>query len=94
MTVRGESDVAARLDTVPREYRGFAYEGASMALAILDGMLPAGGKRLDRFVTGPAAHQVYTAHVGAGWAMAPPFLGAFSCPSSLPDYTPRGYTRL
>jgi len=70
MTVRGESDVAARLDTVPREYRGFAYEGASMALAILDGMLPAGGKRLDRFVVGPAAHQVYTAHVGAGWAMA------------------------
>ena len=70
MTVRSESDVAARLDTVPLEYRGFAYEGASMARTILDGILPAGGKRLDRFVTGPAAHQVYTAHVGAGWAMA------------------------
>lgn len=70
MTVPAESDIAARLETVPWEYRGFAYEGAAMALTILDGMLPVGGKRLDRFVTGPAAHQVYTAHVGAGWAMA------------------------
>jgi enediyne biosynthesis protein E3 len=70
MTVPGESGIAARLETVPWEYRGFAYEGASMALTVLDGMLPAGGKRLDRFVAGPAAHQIYTAHVGAGWAMA------------------------
>jgi len=70
MTVPAESDIAARLETVSWEYRGFAYEGAAMALTILDGMLPAGGRRLDRFVTGPAAHQAYTAHVGAGWAMA------------------------
>jgi hypothetical protein len=70
MTVSGENGIAARLETAPWEYRGFAYEGASMALTILDGMLPAGGKRLDRFVAGPAAHQIYTAHVGAGWAMA------------------------
>jgi hypothetical protein len=70
MTVPAESDIAARLETVPWEYRGFAYEGAAMALTILDGMLPVGSKRLDRFVTGPAVHQVYTAHVGAGWAMA------------------------
>ena len=70
MTVPGEREIAARLETVPREYRGFSYEGASMALTILDGLLPAGGKRLDRFVAGPAAQQTYTAHVGAGWAMA------------------------
>jgi enediyne biosynthesis protein E3 len=70
MTVPGESGITARLETVPWEYRGFAYEGSSMALTILDGMLPAGGRRLDRFVAGPAAHQIYTAHVGAGWAMA------------------------
>jgi hypothetical protein len=70
MTVAGEHDIAARLETVSWEYRGFAYEGASMALATLDGLLPAGGKRLERFVAGPAAQQVYTAHVGAGWAMA------------------------
>jgi hypothetical protein len=69
-TVPHQSDLAARLETVPWGYRGFAYEGASMALTILDGMLPTGGKRLDRFVAGPAAHQIYTAHVGAGWAMA------------------------
>jgi enediyne biosynthesis protein E3 len=70
MTVPGGSGIAARLETVPWEYRGFAYEGASMALTILDGVLPARGKRLDRFVAGPAARQIYTAHVGAGWAMA------------------------
>lgn len=70
MTLPGENGITARLETVPWEYRGFAYEGASMALTILDGMLPAGGRRLDRFVAGPAAHQIYTAHVGAGWAMA------------------------
>lgn len=70
MTVPGEREIAKRLETAPSEYRGFAYEGASMALAILDGLLPAGGGRLHRFIAGPAAHQVYTANVGAGWALA------------------------
>ncbi len=70
MAVPGEREIAARLDTVPWEYRGFAYEGASMALAILDALLPVAGGRLHRFIVGPAAHQVYTAHVGAGWALA------------------------
>ncbi|HEY1919953.1 MAG TPA: DUF1702 family protein [Streptosporangiaceae bacterium] len=70
MTLSGESAVCTRLDTVPWEYRGFAYEGASMALTILDGLLPAGGGRLDRFIAGPAARHVYMAHVGAGWALA------------------------
>jgi len=70
MTVPGEREIATRLETVPREYRGFAYEGASMALAILDGLLPGAGGRLHRFIAGPAAHHVYMAHVGAGWALA------------------------
>jgi hypothetical protein len=43
MTVPGEPEISARLDTVPWEYRGFGYEGAAMALTILDGLLPAGG---------------------------------------------------
>ncbi|MBB4774775.1 DUF1702 family protein [Actinomadura livida] len=70
MTVPGEHEIAARLETVAREGRGFAYEGASMALAILDGLLPGRGGRLHRFIAGPAAHHVYTAHIGAGWALA------------------------
>lgn len=70
MTIAGEQEIATQLETVPWEYRGFAYEGASMALAILDGMLPGQAGRLDKFIAGPAAHQTYTAHVGAGWAMA------------------------
>jgi hypothetical protein len=70
MTIAGEQELATQLETVPWEYRGFAYEGASMALAILDGMLPGKAGRLDKFIAGPGAHQTYTSHVGAGWAMA------------------------
>ena len=70
MTTAGEQEIATQLETVPWEYRGFAYEGASMALAILDGLLPGRAGRLDTFIAGPGAHQTYTSHVGAGWAMA------------------------
>ena len=48
----------------------FAYEGAAMALAVLDGLPVRGGSRLGRFLDGPARRCVYTAHVGAGWALA------------------------
>jgi hypothetical protein len=70
MTTVGEQEIAIQLETVPWEYRGFAYEGASMALTILDGLLPGAAGRLDKFIAGPGAHQTYTSHVGAGWAMA------------------------
>lgn len=70
MTIAGEQEISEELETVPWEYRGFAYEGASMALAILDGMLPGEAGRLGKFIAGPGAHQTYTSHVGAGWAMA------------------------
>lgn len=58
----------ARLDTVDRPYRGFAYEGAAMALAVLDGLVPWGRGRVERFIAGPAARHVYMAHIGIGWA--------------------------
>ncbi len=49
---------------------GFVYEGAAMALALLDALSPRRRDRLRAFHTGPAAHSVYTAHVGSGWALA------------------------
>lgn len=59
-----------RLESVPSEYRGFAYEGAAMALAMLDVLSPWRGGRIDAFLHGPAADHVYMAHVGVGMAMA------------------------
>lgn len=62
--------VAARLDAVEPELRGFAYEGAAMALALLDGLTPWRRDRLRRFSSGAGARHVYMCNVGAGWAMA------------------------
>jgi hypothetical protein len=63
-------DAEAGLETVPEGFRGFAYEGAAMALAVRDG-LPAGGRRhVAEFLEGSAAAHIYMAYVGVGWAMA------------------------
>ncbi|HEV3000550.1 MAG TPA: DUF1702 family protein, partial [Solirubrobacteraceae bacterium] len=61
--------LAARLDDVDAELRGFAYEGAAMALALLDQVLPV-RRRLAAFLAGPGEPHVYMVHVGAGWALA------------------------
>ncbi|MER5338377.1 DUF1702 family protein [Micromonospora sp. NPDC002717] len=65
---RGPDEAAVALETVEPELRGFAYEGAAMGLAVLDGLT--GGRRVARFLAGPAARHVYMVHVGVGWAMA------------------------
>ncbi|MBV9445839.1 MAG: DUF1702 family protein [Streptosporangiaceae bacterium] len=70
MTSRDIPEVARRLEELDGYFRGFGYEGAAMALALLDGLLPGRRARLDAFIKGPAARHVYMAHVGAGWAMA------------------------
>lgn len=67
---RTPADAAAGLAAVPGPVRGFAYEGAAMAFAILDGLRPGGGDRAARFIAGPAARYTYTAHIGVGWAFA------------------------
>jgi hypothetical protein len=66
----GTDAAGTRLDRIERGYRGFAYEGAGMAFAILDGLTPGGGTRAIRFIDGPAARHVYMAYVGIGWAYA------------------------
>jgi hypothetical protein len=62
--------LAAGLEAVDLERRGFAYEGAAMALALLDRVAPWRRDRLASFIAGPARDHVYMAHVGAGWALA------------------------
>src|SRR5436305_3644018 len=64
-----DADLPDKLEAVEIVYRGFAYEGAAMALALLDGTMP-GGKRLNNFLAGAGQNHVYMVHVGAGWACA------------------------
>jgi len=65
-----DSELAQRLEAVERERRGFAYEGAAMALYLLDALTPWNRSRWQRFVNGPGNAHAYMIHVGAGWAMA------------------------
>jgi hypothetical protein len=58
-----------RLERLPWQFRGFAYEGAGMGFAIRDG-LPFGGRHVSRFLEGRARDHVYMVYVGIGWAMA------------------------
>jgi hypothetical protein len=58
-----------RLEQVASEYRGFAYEGAAMGLALRDSIAP-GSSRLPEFIAGAGKRHVYMLHVGAGWAYA------------------------
>lgn len=67
---RSPSDLGSRLDEVTREHRGFAFEGAAMALVLLDYLTPWKGGRWNAFLSGPGATHVYMVHVGAGWALA------------------------
>jgi hypothetical protein len=50
--------------------RGFAYEGAAMAAALLD-LMPLGRpRRLAALLADAGSAHVYMIHVGAGWALA------------------------
>ncbi|MFQ5569034.1 MAG: DUF1702 family protein [Rhodothermales bacterium] len=62
--------LAIRLNGVERELQGFAYEGAAMALALLDHLLPGRNKRAQRFLQGAGVAHSYMVHVGMGWALA------------------------
>lgn len=63
------ADLVPRLDRVPPELRGYAYEGAAMGLTAMDCVLP-GRSRLARYLAGPGAPHVYMVHIGAGEALA------------------------
>lgn len=63
-------NLAAALEQVPAESRGFAFEGAAMSLALLDHLTPWNRARLDALLAGEGARHVYLLHVGRGWAKA------------------------
>jgi hypothetical protein len=65
------AEITARLNEIEPMYRGFAFEGAAMALALFDFITPWDRGRFDRFLATKAGDShVYMLYVGAGWAMA------------------------
>ena len=69
MVGRRLAEISSALATVEAPFRGFAFEGCAMALAVRDAFLPRQHWIRD-FLTGPGAPHVYMAHIGIGWAMA------------------------
>lgn len=61
--------LAENLNQVDLDHRGFAYEGAAMALALMDG-ISFRGNAFSRFVAGSGKQHIFMLHVGAGWAYA------------------------
>jgi enediyne biosynthesis protein E3 len=64
------ADLPPRLEAVELEFRGFAYEGAAMALDLLDQLRPLASPLFPAFLAGPGQQHIYMLHVGAGWSMA------------------------
>lgn len=94
---RDHEGLVARLESLQREYRGFAYEGAVMALAISDVLNPLPGRRrTETFLAGPGyddgpgARHIFMAYLGLGFALArlPAALRRRALPrqSKLPDH--------
>lgn len=58
-------DLVPRLDALPPELRGIAYEGAGMGLMLLDSLFPY-KRRLPAFIHGPGASYRCLVYIGAG----------------------------
>jgi len=68
---RTPADAVGPLEQLPDWLRGFAYEGAGMGLAVLDGLPFGRSDNLRRFLATPRGDAYrYLAYVGIGWAMA------------------------
>ncbi|OZM71926.1 enediyne biosynthesis protein [Amycolatopsis antarctica] len=58
------------LEEVPAPFRGFAYEGAGMGYAMLDGLPFGHSHHVADCLAGRGDEHVYMVYVGIGWAMA------------------------
>jgi hypothetical protein len=68
---RTPGDAEDRLEQVPGWARGFAYEGAGMGFAMLDGLPFGRSDNVNRFLQRPLGTTYqYLVYVGIGWAMA------------------------
>ncbi|WP_169978936.1 DUF1702 family protein [Tautonia rosea] len=62
--------LGTHLNAIQEEWSGFAFEGAAMALALLDAITPWDRSRIRRFLEDHGERHVYMIHVGIGWAWA------------------------
>jgi hypothetical protein len=76
-------EAVQRLDMIEREFRGFAYEGATMAFTLLDVMPGRRSDRARKFLDGHAAPHLFLAYIGIGFAMS--HLPRALWPKVLPD---------
>ncbi|MFL6111495.1 MAG: DUF1702 family protein [Catenulispora sp.] len=68
---RTAQDATDRLEReIPRDYRGFAYEGAGMGFAMRDTLRPACSALMPSFLEGGGRPHKYMVYVGVGWALA------------------------
>jgi enediyne biosynthesis protein E3 len=70
LSENGPQRLACQLDSVEREFRGFAYEGAAMAVTLLDMLTPWNRGRLAAFIDRFGDKYTHLIHVGSGWALA------------------------
>ncbi|HET9363532.1 MAG TPA: DUF1702 family protein, partial [Candidatus Angelobacter sp.] len=66
---RDQSALAECLSRIEPEHRGFAYEGAAMALALQDQIFLRRNS-LRRFMEDVGKQHIFMLHVGAGWTYA------------------------
>ena len=82
-------ELERRLELVEDEMRGFAYEGATMALTVRDAMAGGRGTLARRLLSGPGVPHIFLTYIGIGFAMA--HLPRALWRSVLPDLTGTPY---
>ena len=70
MKIEDTDSLVKNLNETEANYRGFAFEGAAMNLALLDYLIPWRKKRLHKFIEGEGSKHIYMVYVGIGWAIA------------------------
>jgi enediyne biosynthesis protein E3 len=70
LTDQSLEGLGERLNTIESAFRGYGFEGAAMALDLLDQLKPWTRRRIPVFLAGPGAPHVYMVHVGIGWSLA------------------------
>jgi hypothetical protein len=64
------AEAEANIERLPRQFQGFAYEGAGMGYAIRDGLPLGGTSHTADFLAAGGSRHVYMVYVGVGWALA------------------------
>jgi hypothetical protein len=67
---KDQESLAEKLTGLGTEFCGFAFEGAAMAMTILDTLMPWRRSRVLGFLQGAGRRHRYMVHVGMGWAVA------------------------